>query len=86
MSAVRDGEECWVVARLAALLQATEAVREALRADARRPKTELGSPAGSGRCSLTIRMEPLQECRSPDIVVRTRLSLSCPTPGHLLCV
>ena len=86
MSAVRDGEEYWVVAELAASLQATEAVKEALRADARRPKTELGSPASSGRCSLIIRMEPLQECRSPDIVVRTRLSLSCPTPGHLLSV
>lgn len=63
-----------------------EAVREAPRADARRPEAEPGSPLALGRCSLTIRMEPLQECRSPDIVVRTRLSLSCPTPGHLLSV
>lgn len=43
-----------------------------------------GSPLGSPRGSLTIRMEPLQECASPNIVVRTRLSLCCPTPGHLL--
>ena len=43
-----------------------------------------GSPAGSPRASLTIHMEPLQECASPNIVVRTRLSLCCPTPGHLL--
>ena len=48
------------------------------------PLAAPGSPAGSPRGSLTIRMEPLQECASPNIVVRTRLSLCCPTPGHLL--
>lgn len=44
-----------------------------------------GSPPASPRgSSLVIRMQPLQGCASPNIVVRTRLSLSCPTPGHLL--
>ena len=77
---------CREAAKCAAYTQAMENAREVPSADARRPEKLPGSPAVSGRCSLTIRMEPLQECRSPDIVVRTRLSLSCPTPGHLLCV
>ena len=45
---------------------------------------EAGHLPDSPRGSLVIKMEPLQDCRSPGIVVRTRLSLSCPTPGHLL--
>ncbi len=66
-------------------LQAAEAAKEAASAGALMPQ-EAGHPPESPRGSLMIKMEPLQDCRSPGIVVRTRLSLSCPTPGHLLSV
>jgi len=66
-------------------LQAAQDVRDAEAFDRElAPQEEPGSPLASPRGSLMIKMEPLQECRSPNIVVRTRLSLCCPTPGHLL--
>ena len=65
-------------------VQAAQEPGEAEAFDQRVPLMAPGSPLGSPRGSLTIKMEPLQECASPNIVVRTRLSLCCPTPGHLL--
>ena len=70
--------------QLFSYLQAAQQAGEAEGFDQGLPLVAPGSPLGSPRGSLTIRMEPLQECASPNIVVRTRLSLCCPTPGHLL--
>ena len=64
-------------------MQAAEAAKETAQAGVVLQQ-EGGHPPDSPRGSLVIKMEPLQDCRSPGIVVRTRLSLSCPTPGHLL--